>query len=534
MFSCLLDFPCPLLWTDPGQDALCLADMLEKGELTVSLYHQISANAIGGRDIEFGSSTEMTGRRLATASGSVLIGTVSIPLVNLLKKKTGLRGWYSVMPPVTGWLSHVDNNGAANNANEEFGKRQGLQRVVGGIELSLNFAHQDDIERVMHAARGVGWSPEFGIDAADWEIMSDDVAGMCLKLTVNIDHIVFPLENALRAGQTKLETGACIYVRYKIYNRKATFSKLVDVLLNVDNYLEAAINHQQKFVFSSSSAFLWFLREEVLEIQVWLTVNNGKRKEKSVQRRDKLIGSAYVELCALSEVCRQHCKLKGAYPLFKPGSSSLGGAFLQAQIAIQQAVSGTLPDVEVADSEDDTDRLSESDDNVSNSSKKQQLIKKSQDAHENISDQSVFSVHLCIERALHLPEILVNGSNQIPSCYVGLQSADSNSLTCTPIIVCRANPIWNYERDVILSKELLSPVKGLVFKVWHKINIDSANLLPDKDIDRVIGFVSVDLSPLTAGLKQLSGWYNIVDFSGICQGQLKVSESLLRTVKCEL
>lgn len=45
----------------------------------------------------------------------------------------------------------------------------------------------------------------------------------------------------------------------------------------------------------------------------------------------------------------------------------------------------------------------------------------------------------------------------------------------------------------------------------------------DKSSDQVIGFVSVDLAPLVSGLKQLCGWYNIIDFSGRCRGQVKVS-----------
>ena len=40
--------------------------------------------------------------------------------------------------------------------------------------------------------------------------------------------------------------------------------------------------------------------------------------------------------------------------------------------------------------------------------------------------------------------------------------------------------------------------------------------------DRIIGFVPFDLSPLLAGMRQLIGWYNVTDFSGDCQGQIKV------------
>ena len=62
-----------------------------------------------------------------------------------------------------------------------------------------------------------------------------------------------------------------------------------------------------------------------------------------------------------------------------------------------------------------------------------------------------------------------------------------------------------------------------VFKVWHKPNFDSGSGSPDKMADRMLGFVSVDLAPLTLGLQQICGWYNIMDFNGQCQGQIKVN-----------
>lgn len=51
----------------------------------------------------------------------------------------------------------------------------------------------------------------------------------------------------------------------------------------------------------------------------------------------------------------------------------------------------------------------------------------------------------------------------------------------------------------------------------------SAGEKPDSSSgDRVIGFVSFDLSPLSAGMRQLIGWYNVTDFNGDCKGQIKV------------
>ncbi len=50
-------------------------------------------------------------------------------------------------------------------------------------------------------------------------------------------------------------------------------------------------------------------------------------------------------------------------------------------------------------------------------------------------------------------------------------------------------------------------------------------------MDRVIGFASVDLSPLLCGFQSVCGWYNITDFSGHCHGQLKVSITPLKGVQ---
>lgn len=51
------------------------------------------------------------------------------------------------------------------------------------------------------------------------------------------------------------------------------------------------------------------------------------------------------------------------------------------------------------------------------------------------------------------------------------------------------------------------------------------------EMERVIGFASVDLSPLLCGFHSVCGWYNITDFSGQCHGQLKVSITPLKGVQ---
>lgn len=47
----------------------------------------------------------------------------------------------------------------------------------------------------------------------------------------------------------------------------------------------------------------------------------------------------------------------------------------------------------------------------------------------------------------------------------------------------------------------------------------------------MIGFATVDLSPLLWGFLSVCGWYNITDFSGQCHGQIKVAITPLRGVQ---
>ena len=61
----------------------------------------------------------------------------------------------------------------------------------------------------------------------------------------------------------------------------------------------------------------------------------------------------------------------------------------------------------------------------------------------------------------------------------------------------------------------------LIPVLWTMCNV-CAPCVSDKTVDRVLGFVSVDLAPLLSGLQQLCGWYNIMDFHGSCQGQIMV------------
>lgn len=69
-------------------------------------------------------------------------------------------------------------------------------------------------------------------------------------------------------------------------------------------------------------------------------------------------------------------------------------------------------------------------------------------------------------------------------------------------------------------------------KIWRKRGDSGGELLrPSPFSDVVVGFCTVDLKVLTAGLPEIVGSYNIVDFDGNCNGQLQLKLKPLQPVQ---
>ncbi|KAG1676599.1 C2 domain-containing protein 3 [Nymphon striatum] len=66
--------------------------------------------------------------------------------------------------------------------------------------------------------------------------------------------------------------------------------------------------------------------------------------------------------------------------------------------------------------------------------------------------------------------------------------------------------------------------QNLILKLWTKSN-------HTKSPDEVQGFVCINLTSLVCGLSYLSGWYNVMDFTGQCKGQMKISVTPLQSIK---
>jgi len=94
---------------------------------------------------------------------------------------------------------------------------------------------------------------------------------------------------------------------------------------------------------------------------------------------------------------------------------------------------------------------------------------------------------------------------------------------CTKV-VRSTNPEWNQSFEVYIPFDVLkNPQKKFVIKVWRKASHDPQKIEPSPFEDSVIGFSAIDLSVLLTGLPVLSGYYNVIDFNGRSNGQIKVS-----------
>ncbi|KAK3100781.1 hypothetical protein FSP39_025242 [Pinctada imbricata] len=517
-FSHSMDFPLSLIWTEPDTEALSLAEILEGGTVTMEIWHQVPGLAPDmDRQLLQMAENETKGRQLIGKTCDVLLGTTTLPLSQLLTHRTGINGWYPVMG--NPFSQSLDSSG--NHGNR-------IEGVVGGLEVCVKFAHHNDRDKVIDAGRGVGWSPvNLQVEDEDDWMSDDESTDRFYTVQVHIEQANFPIQSALIAGQTALDRSTRCYIRYKLYDKGAVVSKVVK-LADTDDYLTSELGHRHKFQIPASSPFRWYLREEHVEVQVWVSYGYVQGKNGRPQHRDKLIGTAYINMEALTDQRRKQHRISENFPLFKPGSAKLGGAYIKAQITLKPEFGVPRQDEEVllTDGEADLDPDYDPEDSFHRVLGQRSPTKsKLNQSRLNTVEESVvpaFAVMISVDRAMHLPHISdkTRSGEQLPNPYVTYQTAESDVPTSTSICPRADNPIWDHQHETKLSTELLfQENKNLVFKVWHS----SGGRVPDKSVDRVLGFVSVDLTPLTSGLQQICGWYNIVDFNGQCRGQIKVN-----------
>ncbi|NWR25565.1 C2CD3 protein, partial [Emberiza fucata] len=286
-----------------------------------------------------------------------------------------------------------------------------------------------------------------------------------------------------------------------------------------------------KVTLRRSQGLLWFFREEKLEIQVWWAYGKDNEVERPLDT-DRLIGSAYVDLAALAERSRRTLSVSGVYPLFRCNAADLAGAAVRVHVSLAPAPPALprAPCAEQCSSSSEGGGSGDSPALGQQLSDTQQVdvessgITNGQPQEEDVMFlENTVAVNILVERAMHLSlkgSPLTEREVAAPSSCVSFAVAGAEAPVTTPVIGNTDSPVWDFQQQARLSKELLlDPQQTLVFKVWHKA-----------ESERVIGFASVDLSPLLSGFQLVCGWYNITDFSGQCRGQIKVAVSPLQNI----
>ncbi|XP_022100363.1 C2 domain-containing protein 3-like isoform X2 [Acanthaster planci] len=553
-FSHHVDFPCSLFLEDQESGHLSLAEALETAEMTLQVWHQVPGFK-SDHDVNFvtvdggtGKPAGISARRLFAPTGDILLATTTIPLQSLLSHRTGLQGWYPLLIPAPEWTErtsvHPPNLLSSGSLGMAGGGGQSLDRGGGGLELSVKFAHQGDRERVIDAGRRVGWSPDAELEGVEelWDDEDTAAGSYSADINVHIDSAWFPVHTALRPGQQALDTAAKAYVRYKFYDKGSVCSKLCYLDVNEESCVTADFRHGQRFHTALTQPLAWYLREERFEIQLWVSYNRELSQTDSShsrpRQRDKLIGCAYIDMSALCDKRIRQRRISGLYPLFRPGASDLGGSCLRVHLSLKDVPSGLHYQQESSDEAEvplqegvgrahsphsrhlasaQPSRPPEHALDTEEAESRQEDERRQQEEEQRRMRRPVL-MGVAVERAMHL--MSVPSSNRLeaglPSCYVTFQSAEGPPI-CTATVRDTAQPVWGFEQDVRISAEVLDR-QSFIFKVWHQTSSE-----PDMNSDRMLGFASVDLAPLLAGFRSLNGWYNILDFSGHCQGQIKVS-----------
>ncbi|KAK7883077.1 hypothetical protein WMY93_029251 [Mugilogobius chulae] len=483
-----MEVSCDLLLQRSTGETFSLAEQLEQASATFTVWNKESRKGVE-----------------VSQPKAVQLGTVKVPLADLIYKRTGISGWFGVHA-----LKQTDDQPI----------------LVGGVQLSISFAHHSDRERVLKAAQGLSWEVAQSIsigedDAESWEENLSKIS-----LTFSVPRVWIPVHCLLLPGLREMQRSTYCYFRYKFYDQEAFCSHMKHPVVEDSqdqSVATASFEGGTTVELKRSQPLIWYLREEMLEIQLWVAFTKDKAQRPC--DTDRLVGSAFLDLSALSKMSKQKHTLSGVYPLFRRSAADLQGAALRVHISLALAPGPRL--TTHTDIDEEALLSGEVDDATLTSIERSHHNTRSTDIttvqHKEMDTNESFPVTITVDKAMHVnlkgcP--LTDRSEGTPCCCVSYVTGDSAEPISTAVISNDDNPVWDHQHECRLSNDLLvDPQQSLVFKVWHK-----------GETERVIGFASVDLTPLLCGLPSVCGWYNITDFSGQCHGQLKVSVTPLKRI----
>jgi hypothetical protein len=160
------------------------------------------------------------------------------------------------------------------------------------------------------------------------------------------------------------------------------------------NNLICKLDFNKEHLFLYSTPFLSYLREEKLEIQIWISENDTYDYSQSLaSTTDKLIGSIYIDFNLLLNKKLKSNRLNTILPIFKQGTKDLNNSFVQIQVNIDKS-KDFKADVDTSNDIELDSYLNNRYLNLINNDRAIRSI-----------TNNIFSVLINIEQGAHLPNI---------------------------------------------------------------------------------------------------------------------------------
>lgn len=212
---------------------------------------------------------------------------------------------FSTYVGISGWFGVYISLEASSSQHQHI--------LVGGLELSISFAHHSDRERVIKAAQGLGWENTL----TDSSMMQDEEelfeeSMRKLSLTFTMPRVWLPINCLLLPGHSELLRSTYCYIRYKFYDRDAFCSHLKHPSADEgagEDKATVSFEGSRTVELRRTQPLMWYLREEKLEVQVWVAFKKNKTRRPS--DTDRLVGSAFVDLSSLAKTSKQKLTLSG-------------------------------------------------------------------------------------------------------------------------------------------------------------------------------------------------------------------------------
>lgn len=134
-----------------------------------------------------------------------------------------------------------------------------------------------------------------------------------LQLSVSMPRAWLPIHCLLLPGHDELQRSTYCYYRYKLYDQQTFCSELRHPVLEEGErevgQANVAFQGSKSLVLKRTQPLRWYLREEKLEVQLWVAF--GKEKRVRPHNADRLVGSAFVDLSALATTLKHQQTISG-------------------------------------------------------------------------------------------------------------------------------------------------------------------------------------------------------------------------------